>query len=472
MAPLWFASATNQQMAAVHQHSHPVGPPPRMPPNNIPNVPAQAPTAPYQRGIPPPMQGQRFPPGNHMPPRGMPPMQPMGGPLHHMGPGKGRPFVSRPPPPNMRMSPFGVGDRGPHRGPPPNLNGRMGFPHHHPNMHRPMPPQQQQQHNAAMMHRGMHLHQVQRQGPMGPPMGPPRMQLQGPMTGAPGPMSAPQQHQQQHPPPQAPLRELRNQNIQRPHPQALLSSIVPQKPPAVPSQALEFVVKPPAPETAKKVTKKSTEAQDAATDAAEILLGLRTIPSPPPPMPREERLEQRNETPSLSPDEPICLPTRLAVCEDESKLNSMHCFLRSDLLELFVVERSRSPKNSKSVTDSLQQQGYKVGSASGRVGLRCVHCAKARLRNLCSDGEAPMAVFYPKSISELYRLVTSWQRVHLRKCRNLPPAVREIYETTRQDKSRGKTQWWVTSAQQIGLVDCTSKAGGIRFSVAPNGLSP
>jgi len=76
-----------------------------------------------------------------------------------------------------------------------------------------------------------------------------------------------------------------------------------------------------------------------------------------------------------------------------------------------------------------------------------------------------MAVFYPKSIAEIYRLVTSWQRCHLRKCRNVPPAARARWQTLRDnDKSRGKTHYWVTSAKQIGLMDCQSRAGGIRFA--------
>jgi len=76
-----------------------------------------------------------------------------------------------------------------------------------------------------------------------------------------------------------------------------------------------------------------------------------------------------------------------------------------------------------------------------------------------------MAVFYPKSIAEIYRLVTSWQRCHLRKCKNIPPAARTRWENLRAtDRSRGKTHYWVTSAKQIGLMDCQSRAGGIRFA--------
>eukprot|EP00529_Nitzschia_sp_RCC80_P003009 CAMPEP_0113520750 /NCGR_PEP_ID=MMETSP0014_2-20120614/44267_1 /TAXON_ID=2857 /ORGANISM="Nitzschia sp." /LENGTH=1107 /DNA_ID=CAMNT_0000418651 /DNA_START=216 /DNA_END=3539 /DNA_ORIENTATION=- /assembly_acc=CAM_ASM_000159 len=150
-------------------------------------------------------------------------------------------------------------------------------------------------------------------------------------------------------------------------------------------------------------------------------------------------------------------PRRLSLQCDASKLNSLHCFLRNELLEIFVVERSlaKTPIHSPS-------------SSVGRVGLRCVHCAMARkLRGHSERDEAPMAVFYPKSIAEIYRLVTSWQRCHLRKCRNLPPSVRSIWQTLREnDKSRGKTHYWVTAAKQIGLLDCQSRAGGIRF--APN----
>lgn len=150
---------------------------------------------------------------------------------------------------------------------------------------------------------------------------------------------------------------------------------------------------------------------------------------------------------------PEDFPTRLALPHDEAKLNSLHCFLRSELLEIFVVQKSRN----KSPTHS-------PGSSVGRVGLRCVHCAMVRKTKENQD-EAPMAVFYPKSVAEIYRLVTSWQRCHLRKCRNLPPSVRSKWQALRDnDKSRGKTHYWVASAKDIGLMDCLSRAGGVRFA--------
>jgi hypothetical protein len=147
-------------------------------------------------------------------------------------------------------------------------------------------------------------------------------------------------------------------------------------------------------------------------------------------------------------------PRRLALEGDETQLNALHCYIRRSLLEIFVVERK------KNVTDMTPS----TNSSAGRVGLRCMFCASARQSDPSGKNEAPMAVFYPRTVSEIYRLVTSWQRCHLRKCRNLPPSVRAEWNSVREaEKCRGKTSYWVDSAKQIGLVDCVSKAGGIRF---------
>eukprot|EP00521_Asterionellopsis_glacialis_P008934 CAMPEP_0195285696 /NCGR_PEP_ID=MMETSP0707-20130614/3434_1 /TAXON_ID=33640 /ORGANISM="Asterionellopsis glacialis, Strain CCMP134" /LENGTH=445 /DNA_ID=CAMNT_0040345227 /DNA_START=1 /DNA_END=1338 /DNA_ORIENTATION=- len=251
-------------------------------------------------------------------------------------------------------------------------------------------------------------------------------------------------------------------------------------------------------------------------DAASILLGMKLEPSPKSSdssllsspfqqhesIPGVQLIDSANTEDTENEDDiPVEYPTRLALPEDGSKLNSMHCFLRSELLELFVLENTKSStskagNNKSSPTAAVdaspqcppaKQRSTATPSASGRVGLRCVHCAFARQARrtaqqkrqqeqggatvpkafdpqFLQNSEAPMAVFYPKSISELYRLVTSWQRVHLRKCKNLPPSVRETYQSIREtDKTRGKTHYWTTSAAKLGLIDCPSKAGGIRF---------
>jgi hypothetical protein len=42
--------------------------------------------------------------------------------------------------------------------------------------------------------------------------------------------------------------------------------------------------------------------------------------------------------------------------------------------------------------------------------------------------------------------------------------VRTTYEAIKEtDKTRGKTQFWITSALKIGLVDSPARSGGVRF---------
>lgn len=173
--------------------------------------------------------------------------------------------------------------------------------------------------------------------------------------------------------------------------------------------------------------------------------GPEMVPTPVP-----HRHHHQDNQPNAS-----CIPTnypsRLSTAKDKINLNSLHCFIRSELLELFVVQPSTN--------DS------KANPMAGRVGLQCVHCARARQYDPKRENEATMAVFYPRTVSEIYRLVTNWTRCHLRKCRNLPPSVRSEWEQLRgTDKSRGKTQYWAESAQELGLMDCTlTRAGGVRF---------
>jgi hypothetical protein len=161
---------------------------------------------------------------------------------------------------------------------------------------------------------------------------------------------------------------------------------------------------------------------------------------------------------------PINFPKRLALVNDHVKLNALHCFLREKVLEIFVVSN----------LDNRLKFRHAPCSSAGRVGFRCKFCAAARLGTENSPQaqemyEAPMAVFYPRTLSEIYRLVTSWQRCHVRKCKNMPLHLRKEWEALRHDKTRGKTCYWAESAHAIGLVDCTSSSAGIRFRVDAKG---
>jgi len=224
--------------------------------------------------------------------------------------------------------------------------------------------------------------------------------------------------------------------------------------------------------------------KEAATDEASLLLGLRTKGDDGSPMSTSEETETtpKREGPK-EPEEkapavvespphiipvtpkdnnadslttrPLTVPTtypkRLAMPNDIVNVNNLHCYIRSDLLDLFVIPFSSDIEASNSM--------------AGRVGLQCLHCARARIHDPKRTKEATMAVFYPKSVGEIYRLVTNWTRCHLRKCRNLPADVQAKLDRIRAtDKSRGKTSFWADSAKDIGLMDChRTKVGGVRF---------
>ncbi|KAL7557301.1 hypothetical protein ACA910_016261 [Epithemia clementina (nom. ined.)] len=160
-------------------------------------------------------------------------------------------------------------------------------------------------------------------------------------------------------------------------------------------------------------------------------------------------------------------PRRLKTLEDEEKLNALHCFMRSDLLEIVVIQPvTGSDKSERITSDSRNTPTSTDPQMIGRVGLRCVFCA------MSPDGGRvgpSMSIFYPRTVSEIYRLVTSWKRCHLSKCRHLPPNVRQTLDSFRDCRARGKTAYWIDSAHAIGLVDIPTKIGGVRFQTDSTG---
>lgn len=155
---------------------------------------------------------------------------------------------------------------------------------------------------------------------------------------------------------------------------------------------------------------------------------------------------------------PTEYPKRLAMPEDKERLNQLHCFMRSELLEVVVIQ----PADGSKETDSFSKTPTSSDPLQiGRVGLRCVHCS------MSADGGRTgpsMSIFYPKSTGEIYRLVTSWKRCHLSKCKNIPKSIRDELSRLNEVKARGKTSYWTESAAQLGLVNMPTKIGGICFS--------
>lgn len=254
--------------------------------------------------------------------------------------------------------------------------------------------------------------------------------------------------------------------------------------------------------------------KDLELDAASVLCSLsRMVDSKPSDLSsQEDSVRDDTTTVSISDssttsksessyqllDKPC--PTRLSMPNDDSELNSLHCFVREQLLELFIIPRIQDEEssqavmntaictpidsnksttnNNKNISDDIRHSPY-----GGRVGFRCVHCAHCQpsARTLSDRGcttsriidpeeiiqnsNAPMGTFYPKSLSELYRLVCTWQRVHFQKCKHIPAPMKKMYSDLKaSDKTRGKTKYWVSSAIELGLENDIIGGGCIRYA--------
>ena len=151
---------------------------------------------------------------------------------------------------------------------------------------------------------------------------------------------------------------------------------------------------------------------------------------------------------------------RLAAANDSDYLNSLHCFVRSELLEVFVIEDSKTIAN------------YPDGSTAHqipRVGIRCVHCGT---KPKCERTGTSMSTFFPKSLQDIYRGVCTWQRIHFHSCKHIPRHLKGVYKNLKKnDKSRGKKAHWVRTAQNMGFQNVDEHRNGVVW-VGPGGSSP
>lgn len=183
-------------------------------------------------------------------------------------------------------------------------------------------------------------------------------------------------------------------------------------------------------------------------------------------------------------------PDRLAIDDDVDEVNKLHQYVRKELLEIFVVpqisdsdsedeedddEDYRATKKGKAAVParlpttraaSARRESFASATASiaaasssstatssstqrhypGRVGFRCVYCADCRRKS------ASKAAFFPLRLTNIYREVCAWQRIHFKTCPMVPESVREKYDHYKMiDTSRGKVRYWESSAKKIGL---------------------
>jgi hypothetical protein len=195
-------------------------------------------------------------------------------------------------------------------------------------------------------------------------------------------------------------------------------------------------------------------------EAASLLLGMRNSPcinssTTPKTFPANRTLPFKKRslscsnpgTGTLSPAKVDLQSLRLAMPDDAQNVNSLHCYVRSELLEVFVSDDFAAPGGAF----------HKL--RSGRVGLRCVHCAHLSRKERAG---ATMSRFFPKSLDDIYRGVCTWQRIHFASCEKVPKDVAEEYRKHKnQDRSRGKKSYWIHSALRLGLRNVDDNRSGI-----------
>lgn len=189
----------------------------------------------------------------------------------------------------------------------------------------------------------------------------------------------------------------------------------------------------------------------AIVDAAAALFNMRSSSEAPEYMTliteKEKTITEDNQK-TITEIELHPKGIRLGLPEDSEELNTLHCFVRSELLEIFRAG------DEEAMPDKQERFGTKA-----RIGLRCVFCGRLPKR---SKVGTTMSSFFPKSLNDIYRSVCTWQRVHFRTCRHIPEDTRQMYWKLKEsDKSRGKTKYWVSSARRLGLEDIDLKRGGI-----------
>ena len=102
----------------------------------------------------------------------------------------------------------------------------------------------------------------------------------------------------------------------------------------------------------------------------------------------------------------------------------------------------------------------------GRVGFRCMHCAKA-FRNGAISKMPPASVSFPKNFTALYNLAIQKQQMHINLCRHVPS---EMKEGGKSRKRRMTTvpalAYWQISCRRLGIVELQNNSG-LRFGRDP-----
>mmetsp|Transcript_16846 Transcript_16846/g.30510 ORF Transcript_16846/g.30510 Transcript_16846/m.30510 type:complete len:968 (+) Transcript_16846:51-2954(+) len=154
---------------------------------------------------------------------------------------------------------------------------------------------------------------------------------------------------------------------------------------------------------------------------------------------------------------PVALPG------EESLLSELQVLIRSNL-EYFSATNEDV---------SAPQPGRRTRTVRGKVGVRCIHCARAIKGNPALPWPSA-SVSYPLNILGIYPSCTQRPQLHFQKCPHMPQDIkahlhRLMFDEEGNTRSRSRAprnegmstvMYYTISAKMIGLVDVTD---GMRF---------
>ena len=148
-----------------------------------------------------------------------------------------------------------------------------------------------------------------------------------------------------------------------------------------------------------------------------------------------------------------CFP--LAIDEDPNWLSEFHCFVRSELVEVFRSNQSDVRSRNNSI-------GYQ------QVGIRCRFCA-----HLSPTARVGRSSAFPSSMRQIYQSFTMMLRDHFGNCNAMPTGIQDKFVLLKDKPSQGATdskRYWTYSAQKTGMrdsaegltINAASRAAGLR----------
>lgn len=129
---------------------------------------------------------------------------------------------------------------------------------------------------------------------------------------------------------------------------------------------------------------------------------------------------------------------KLGMEEDPNWLSEFHCFVRSELIEVFRA----SHEDCKARNNAIGHH---------QVGIRCRFCA-----HISSNARAGRSSAFPSSLRQIYQSFTMMLRDHFGNCEAMPRATQDKFLALKDKPSQGATdskRYWVYSAMKIGLAD-------------------